>query len=129
MIVRDDAREGGDEVISEFALVSADGTRELSIRLTGELADEFREFLTAQAFRIPEGHARSVVAEVVVATAANPAAWTTLGGAVVAFLRRHRGKAHRFEVEGKSVSIEGYSAKEARRLANDLLGMSRSRGN
>ncbi|HEY7593702.1 MAG TPA: hypothetical protein VH969_11155 [Actinophytocola sp.] len=109
--------------------MSADGTRELSIRLTGELADEFREFLTAQAFRIPEGHARSVVAEVVVATAANPAAWTTLGGAVVAFLRRHRGKAHRFEVEGKSVSIEGYSAKEARRLANDLLGMSRSRGN
>lgn len=35
----------------------------------------------------------------------------------MAFLRRHRGKVHRFEVEGEPVSIEGYSSKEAERLA------------
>ncbi len=61
------------------------------------------------------------------ATAENPAAWTAVGGTVVAFLRRHRGKVHRFEVEGESVSIEGYSAGEAERLAAVLARSGRKR--
>lgn len=78
-------------------------------------------------FRVPHGAARSALAEIIVATAENPAAWTAVGGTVVAFLRRHRGKVHRFEIEGESVSIEGYSSKEAERLAAELAKSGRKR--
>jgi hypothetical protein len=113
---------------STFNLMSSDGTQELSFTLPDVLIPDFRAALSAQNFRIPEGAARSLVAEVIVATAANPAAWTAVGGMVLAFLRRHRGKVHRFEVEGRPVSIEGYSARDAERLAADLLALSRKRG-
>lgn len=110
-----------------FTLISADGSAELSIGLPATFADDFSEHLTAQGFRVPQGATRSAVVEIIVATAQNPAAWTAVGGTLVAFLRRHRGKVHRFEVEGRSVSIEGYSAKEAERLATELAKAERKR--
>ncbi|MFD9892274.1 hypothetical protein ACFWY9_23270 [Amycolatopsis sp. NPDC059027] len=113
---------------SAFTLVSADGTSKLSLRMTDLLSGDFREHLTAQGFCVSDDDARSVVSEAVVAVAANPAAWTAVGGIIVTFLRRHRGKVHRFEVENKKISIEGYSARDARKLAADLLKLSRQHG-
>ncbi|MBB5803299.1 hypothetical protein F4560_003067 [Saccharothrix ecbatanensis] len=124
MIIEGDVHR---EKIVSFTLVSASQTHELLIRTDVELADELREHLAAQGFRLPEGAARSVLTEIITATAGNPAAWTAVGGVIVSFLRRHRGKVHRFEVEGNSVSIEGYSAKEAEALAESLRAMSRDR--
>jgi hypothetical protein len=60
--------------------------------------------------------------------AGNPAAWTASGAAVVAFLRRHRGKVHRVRVEDEWISIEGYSARQAERLAARVPELSRRRG-
>lgn len=119
MIIRDDGV--GVENAGAFVLRSADRRLSLSLRIPADLAGDFREHLCEQGFDIPEGDARGVGSELVVATAGNPAAWTAVGGAVVAFLRRHRGKVHKFEVDGRSVSIEGYSAAEAERLAADLI--------
>ena len=119
MIIRDDGM--GAENLGAFVLRSPDGRRRLSLQISAELADGLREYLREQGFDIPEGEARGVWYEVVVATAGNPAAWTAVGGTVVAFLRRHRGKVHRFKVDGRSVSIEGYSAEDAERLAADLI--------
>ncbi|MEJ3750833.1 hypothetical protein WEI85_47375 [Actinomycetes bacterium KLBMP 9797] len=116
----------GEKIIS-FVLISAAQTHELLIRTDAEFADDFREHLATQGFRLPEGAARSVVSEIITATAGNPAAWTAVGGIIVSFLRRHGGKVHRIEVEGNSVSIEGYSAKEAEALAEQVLAMSRER--
>ncbi|MFD0201076.1 MULTISPECIES: effector-associated constant component EACC1 [Saccharothrix] len=107
--------------------MSVDGSAELAITLPGEFVDDLREHLAAEGFRVPRGVARSALAEIIVATAENPAAWTAVGGTVVAFLRRHRGKVHRFEIEGESVSIEGYSSEEAERLAARLAKSSRER--
>jgi hypothetical protein len=117
-----------DDGVSVFILVSADEHLELSLQMTDMLSDEFRAHLTAQGFRVPDNDARAVVSEAIVAVATNPAAWTAAGGTIVAFLRRHRGKVHRFEIDGKPVSIEGYSARDAKRLAADLLDLSRQRG-
>lgn len=128
LIIGDNGRETVGEGLGTFTLVSADGAHELSLRLTGTLSAEFREHLAAQGFHVPEGDARSVVTEIVVATASNPAAWTAVGGTVVAFLTRHRGKVHRFDVEGESVTIEGYSARDARKLAEEVVARSRERG-
>jgi hypothetical protein len=125
LIIRDDDAQRD---ISTVTLVSEDGATELSLELTNAFVPEFREHLVSRGFRIPEGEARSVVTEVIVATAGNPAAWTAVGATIVAFLHRHRGKVHRFEVEGKTVSVEGYSARQAERLAADILGLSRARG-
>lgn len=113
---------------SAFTLVSADHEFELSLQLTDELCGEFRAHLAAHGFGLPEDDARAISREVTVATAANPAAWTAAGATIVAFLHRHRGKAHRFEVEGESVSVEGYSARHVKRLAIHLAGLSRERG-
>lgn len=128
MIIQGDHRELVDEGICVFTLVSADGASELSIRLADEFSDGFREHLAARGFRVAEGGARSILSEVIVATAAHTAAWTAVGGTVIAFLHRHRGKVHRFEVEGKSITIEGYSAREAERMATTLLELSRESG-
>lgn len=119
MIIRDAG--AGAENVGEFVLRSPDRRLSLSLQIPAELTDGLREYLREQGFDIPEGDARGVWSEVVVATAGNPAAWTAVGGTVVAFLRRHRGKVHRFKVDGKSVSIEGYSAEDAERLAADLI--------
>ncbi|TDP95102.1 hypothetical protein EV186_105334 [Labedaea rhizosphaerae] len=119
--------DGRDERAVSFVLASADRKHELLVRTDVAFADAFREHLTSQGFRLPDGDARSVVSEIITATAGNPAAWTAVGGVVVAFLRRHRGKVHRMEVEGKSVSIEGYSADEAEALAAQFLASSRRR--
>lgn len=126
MIIRGDGK-ATDEDITTFTLVSVDGSAELSIKLPAAFVDDFREHLTGEGFRVPRGAARSALVEIIVATAENPAAWTAVGGTVVAFLRRHRGKVHRFEVEGRSVSIEGYSAREAERLATELAKSGRKR--
>ncbi len=125
MIIRDNHQASGSEGTDTFTLVSVDGSRRLSIRLTDQFSDDFRDHLAAHGFRFPAGDARSVVSEVIVATASSPAAWTAVGGTVVAFLHRHRGKVIRFEAEGKSVSIEGCSAREVNRMATDLLELSR----
>lgn len=125
MIIRDD-NEANDD-ISTFTLVSGDGSAELSVKLPAAFAGDFVGHLAGEGFRVPQGATRSAFVEIVVATAENPAAWTAVGGTVVAFLRRHRGKVHRFEVEGRSVSIEGYSAREAERLATELAESSRKR--
>jgi len=127
LIIRADGRATDEDDIA-FTLVSVDASAELSIRLPGAFVDDFREHLAAAGFRVPEGAARSALAEIIVATAENPAAWTAVGGTVVAFLSRHRGKVHRFEVDGKSVSIEGYSAHEAERLATVIAESERKRG-
>lgn len=110
-----------------FILVSADETRELSLRVADLLAADFRQQLEEQGFHLRESDARSVIAEAAVAVATNPAAWTGMGGIIVAFLRRHRGKVHRFEIEGKTVSIVGYSAQDAKMLAAEILDLSRER--
>ncbi|PSL55852.1 hypothetical protein B0I31_104143 [Saccharothrix carnea] len=127
MIIRDDGRATDEEGVTTFTLVSVDGSAELSMTLPGAFVDDLREHLAAEGFRVPRGAARSALAEIIVATAENPAAWTAVGGTVVAFLRRHRGKVHRFEVEGESVSIEGYSSREAERLAARLAESRRRR--
>lgn len=127
MIIRDDGLAPDEDDITTFTLVSVDGDTELSVRLPAAFVDDLREHLAARGFRVPRGAARSALVEIIVATAENPAAWTTVGGTVVAFLRRHRGKVHRFEVEGESVSIEGYSSKEAERLAARLAESGRKR--
>lgn len=124
MIINDDAHG---EKITSFVLTSAAQTHELLIRTNAELADDFREHLATHGFHLPEGAARSVMSEIITATAGNPAAWTAVGGIIVSFLRRHRGKVHRIEVEGSSISIEGYSAKEAKALADQVLALSRER--
>ncbi|MFZ4152013.1 effector-associated constant component EACC1 [Streptomyces pseudogriseolus] len=124
MIIRDGGT--GPEDAGAFVLRSPDRRVSFSLRLPAELADGFREYLRERGFDIPEGDARGVLSEVVVATAGNPAAWTAVGGTVVAFLRRHRGKVHRFEVDGRSVSVEGYSAADAERLAADLVDRART---
>src|ERR1700754_1721885 len=111
MIIHDDDSATGR---GAFTLTSADGGERLAVEVPGALGEEFREHLAAHGFRVPEGTSRSWAAQAV-----GPAAWTAVGGVVVAFLRRHRGKAHRFEIEGRSVTVEGYSAKEAGRLAAD----------
>ncbi|XVV00722.1 effector-associated constant component EACC1 [Actinosynnema sp. CA-248983] len=126
MIIRDDGATT-DENLTKFTLVSVDGSAELSVALPTTFIDDFREHLTTHGFHVPPGATRSALTEVVVATAQNPAAWTAVGGTLVAFLRRHRGKVHRFEVDGRSVSIEGYSAKEAERLAAELARADRKR--
>jgi len=112
-----------------FTLVSAYGTRELSVRMGAELSSDFQDYLSTQGFTVSDSGSRSALPDVIVAVAANPAAWTAVGGVLVAFLRRHRGKVHRFEVEGKSVSIESYSARDAKKLAAQLLDMSRRNHN
>lgn len=114
-----------DDRMSVFRLVSADGELELSLQMTKLLADEFRGYLMAQGFRVLDDNTRSVVAQEILAVAASPVAWTALGGAIVAFLNRHRGKVHRFEIEGESVSVEGYSARHARKLVSDILELRR----
>jgi hypothetical protein len=119
MIIRNDATGARD--VSEFVLRSLYRRLSFSLQVPAELADDLREHLREQGFDIPEGDTRGVWSEVVVATAGNPAAWTTVGGTVVAFLGRHRGKVHRFKVNGRSVSIEGYSAEDAERLAAHLI--------
>ncbi|MDT6983129.1 hypothetical protein ACFSUJ_01780 [Streptomyces lusitanus] len=124
MIIRDGGTGAGDG--GAFVLRSPDRRLSFSLDLPAELADGFREYLRERGFHIPEGNARGVLSEVVVATAGNPAAWTAVGGTVVAFLRRHRGKVHRFKVDGRSVSIEGYSAADAERLAADLVERART---
>jgi hypothetical protein len=127
LIIHDDGLATDEEDITTFTLVSVDGSAELSMNLPGAFADDLREHLAAKGFHVPHGAARSALAGIIVATAENPAAWTAVGGTVVAFLRRHRGKVHRFEVEGESVSIEGYSAREAERLAAELAKSVRER--
>lgn len=118
MIIRDD--DTGARDVGTFVLRSQDRKLSFSLEVPAELTDDLRDHLREKGFNIPEGDARGVWSEVVVATAGNPAAWTAVGGTVVAFLRRHRGKVHRFKANGRSVSIEGYSAEEAERLAADL---------
>lgn len=121
MIIRDGSADAG-----AFVLRSLDRRLSLSLQVPAELADGFGDHLREQGFDIPEGDARGGWSEVVVATAGNPAAWTAVGATVVAFLRRHRGKVHRFKVGGRSVSIEGYSAEDAERLAADLIDRAQS---
>src|SRR5437879_405557 len=110
--------------VGAFTLVSSNGTRELSVRVMGEFSNDFQDCLSTQGFALSDSGSRSTVPDAIVAVATNPAAWTGVGGVIVAFLRRHRGKVHRFEVEGKSVTIEGYSARETKKLAAQLLDMS-----
>ncbi|TMQ92655.1 hypothetical protein ETD83_26815 [Actinomadura soli] len=126
LIINENGPVAGNGELSTFTLVSADGASELSVQMASSLSDDFRDHLVARGFRVPEGSARAVT-EIVTATAGNPAAWTAVGGMVVAFLRRHRGKVHRFKVEGRSYSVEGYSAKQAERLAKAMIEMSRDR--
>ncbi|MFT7841673.1 hypothetical protein Q5530_36530 [Saccharothrix sp. BKS2] len=119
MIIRDEENQSG---VVKFLLMSADETRAVPVEVPDGFADDFRDHLASAGFRLPRGAARSVLVEVVVAVAESPAAWTAVGGTVVAFLGRHRGKVHRFEVNGNPVSIEGYSARDAERLAAELHG-------
>lgn len=127
MIIRDGDRCTVDGNCRSFTLVSADRGKELALRLPDGESGEFRAYLADRGFRFPEGDARSVVTEVIVATAANPAAWTAVGGTIVAFLRRNRGKACRFEVEGQTFTADGHSDREARRLAAAMTDLIRDR--
>ena len=122
MIIRDEENQSS---VVKFLLMSADETRAVPVEVPDGLADDFRDHLASAGFRLPRGATRSVLVEVVVAVAENPAAWTAVGGTVVAFLGRHRGKVHRFEVGGNPVSIEGYSARDAERLAAEIHGSGR----
>jgi hypothetical protein len=127
LIIRDSDQERDGEYAGIFTLVSSESALELSVRLPHSVAGEFRAHLTTCGFRVDDdaGTVRSVWSEAIVATAGNPVAWTAVGGTLVAFLHRHRGKVHRIEVEGRSITIEGYSAGEAQQLAEHIVQLSR----
>lgn len=127
MIIRDGDRDTVDRDHRSFTLVSADRASELTLALPDGESDEFRAYLADRGFRFPVGSARSVVTEVIVATAANPAAWAAVGSTIVAFFRRNRGKTCRFDVEGQTFSAGGYSDREARRLAAAMSDLIRDR--
>jgi len=118
-----------DDGISVFMLVVCGRSSGARAPDDGHVSDDFRAHLTAQGFLlVADSDARSVVSEAISRGGHQSRRMDRRGRNIVAFLRRHRGKVHRFEIEGKSVSIEGYSARDAKKLAADLLDLSRPRG-
>ncbi|MFC5186028.1 hypothetical protein [Actinomadura harenae] len=105
--------------------MSADHAEHLTLRLPDAEAGELRAHLSGHGFRLPTGDARAVVTEVLVATAGSAAAWTAVGGTVVAYLRRNKGVAFRCEVEGRMFIAHGYSMREVRELSKAVLSLIR----
>lgn len=126
MIIRDGDRNVADEDRRSFILMSADRSKELALRLPDGESDGFRAYLTDRGFRIPAGDARSAVTEVIMATAANTAAWTAVGGTIIAYFRRNRGKEYKFDVERQTFTAKGYSDREARRLVKAVSDLIRN---
>lgn len=109
-----------DNRLSEFRLISLPYQAEIVVRVATSSALDFRHQMHGIGFQFVDDadRARSGISEVLRAVAENQAVWAALGGAVIAFLRRHRGKRVCLEIDGRTVSLENYAEADVQRLLN-----------